>query len=262
MFFVLSKLFWFVAQPLNLSIILLLLGLLAAWLGRRRLAAWSTALAAFVLVLSTWTSFGALLLGPLEERYKRPSPAPQAVAGIIVLGGGFEGGINLVRGGYELNSGGDRFVETAILARRYPQARIVVSGGSGALILDGDTDAATAPRLLTALGVAPERLILEDKSRNTHENAVFTRDLVKPAAGETWLLVTSAFHMPRSMGLFRKVGFDVTPWPTDYRTTGREGVGLFTDNPIDSIQTTSMAVREWIGLIAYRLSGRIDSILP
>lgn len=262
MFFVLSKLFWFVAQPLNLSIILLLLGLLAAWFGRRRLAAWSTALAAFVLVLSTWTSFGALLLGPLEERYKRPSPAPQAVAGIIVLGGGFEGGINLVRGGYELNSGGDRFVETAVLARRYPQARIVVSGGSGALILDGDTDAATAPRLLTALGVAPERLILEDKSRNTHENAVFTRDLVKPAAGETWLLVTSAFHMPRSMGLFRKAGFDVTPWPTDYRTTGQEGVGLFTDNPIDSIQTTSMAVREWIGLIAYRLSGRIDMILP
>ncbi len=105
-------------------------------------------------------------------------------------------------------------------------------------MVDGDTDAATAPRMLTALGVAPERLILEGKSRDTFENAQFTKGMVKPAPGETWLLVTSAFHMPRSMGLFRKAGFDVTPWPVDYRTTGKEGFGLAHDNPIDSLEIT------------------------
>jgi uncharacterized SAM-binding protein YcdF (DUF218 family) len=130
------------------------------------------------------------------------------------------------------------------------------------LILKGEGDADTAPRLLTALGVAPERLILENRSRNTHENAVFTKELVTPKAGETWLLVTSAFHMPRSMALFRKAGFEVRPWPVDYRTSGVEGFGVFRDNAADALQNTTVAIREWIGLLAYWLSGRIDEPFP
>ncbi|RUZ14830.1 YdcF family protein, partial [Mesorhizobium sp. M7A.F.Ca.US.007.01.2.1] len=211
--------------------------------------------------LSAWTSLGAMMLNPLEERFQRP-PLPEKVDGIVVLGGGFEGAINLARGGYELNSSGDRMVETAILARRFPTAKVVVSGGTGALFLDGEGDAATAPRLLTALGVAADRMILENKSRNTYENAVFTKELVTPKPGETWLLVTSAFHMPRAKALFDKAGFATVPWPVDYRTSGREGVGLFRDNPADSLQATTMAIREWIGLFAYWLSGRIDQPFP
>ncbi|RUU72969.1 YdcF family protein, partial [Mesorhizobium sp. M7A.T.Ca.TU.009.01.3.1] len=168
-------------------------------------------------------------------------PLPAKVDGIVVLGGGFEGAINLARGGYELNSSGDRMVETAVLARRFPTAKVVVSGGTGALFLDGEGDAATAPRLLTALGVAADRLILENKSRNTYENAVFTKELVTPKPGETWLLVTSAFHMPRAKALFDKAGFATVPWPVDYRTSGKEGIGLFRDNPADSLQATNMA---------------------
>lgn len=262
MFFYLSKIFWFFIQPLNLSIFLVFVGLLAMSLGRRRLAAGGASAAFLVLVLSAWTSLGALMLNPLEERFQRPASLPEKVDGIVVLGGGFEGAINLARGGYELNSGGDRFVETAVLARRFPNARVLVSGGTGAILLDGEGDADTAPRLLVALGVAPERLILENKSRNTAENAQFSKELVNPQPGETWLLVTSAFHMPRSVGLFRKVDFAVVPWPADYRTSGREGVSLFADNEIDALQNTTVAVREWIGLLAYWLSGRIDTVLP
>lgn len=258
MFFVVSKIFWFVAQPLNLAILLIATGLLLVRLGRRRtgLAALGTALA--ILVLATWTSLGAILLNPLEERYQRPDPAPGDVAGIVVLGGGFEGAINLARGGYELNSAGDRFVETAVLARRYPQARVVVTGGMGSLVLDGEGDGDTAPRLLEALGVGRDRLILENRSRDTYENALFTSRLVQPKPGETWLLVTSALHMPRAMALFEKVGFPVVAWPADYRTSGREGIGLFSDNANDSLQNTSLGLREWIGLLAYWLAGRIE----
>jgi uncharacterized SAM-binding protein YcdF (DUF218 family) len=261
MFFYLSKVFWFFIQPLNLTIFLLLAGLIAAMIGRRRLAATVSVLAFLILALSAWTSLGAMMLNPLEERFPRP-PLPDKVDGIVVLGGGFEGAINLARGGYELNAGGDRMVETAVLARRFPQAKVVVSGGTGELFLDGEGDAATAPRLLTALGVASERLILENKSRNTYENAVFTKALVTPRPGETWLLVTSAFHMPRAEALFDKAGFATLPWPVDYRTSGREGIGLFRDNPADSLQATTMAIREWIGLFAYWLSGRIDRPFP
>lgn len=261
MFFYLSKVFWFFVQPLNLTIFLLLAGLVAAMIGSRRLAVTGSVLAFLILGLSAWTSLGAMMLNPLEERFARP-PLPEKVDGIVVLGGGFEGAINLVRGGYELNSGGDRMVETAILARRFPTARVVVSGGTGELFLEGEGDAATAPRLLTALGVTADRLILENKSRNTYENAVFTKGLVTPKPGETWLLVTSAFHMPRAKALFDKAGFATIPWPVDYRTTGREGIGLFRDNPADSLQVTTMAIREWIGLFAYWISGRIDQPFP
>lgn len=261
MFFVLSKIFWFFLQPVNLAIFLLVIGLLAAFFGRRRLAMLGGASAAIILVAATWTSLGALLLGPLEDRFQRPE-LPQTIDGVVVLGGGLEGQINLARGGYELNSSGDRFVETAVLARRFPEARIVVSGGIGALLLPGEADADTALRLFTALGVSPQRLILENKSRDTYENALFSKEMVQPGLGETWLLVTSAFHMPRSMALFRKAGFDVLPWPVDYRTAGDEGVGLFTDNAIDSLQATTLGLREWIGLVAYWLSGRIDSPFP
>ncbi|MGE0499908.1 MAG: YdcF family protein [Rhizobiaceae bacterium] len=262
MFFYLSEMFWFVAQPLNLAIVLLGLGFLICLFGRRRAGLGAFILAFLILGIATWTSAGALALGVLENRFPRPAEPPAGIAGIVVLGGGFEGAINQARGGYELNSGGDRFVETAILARRYPQAKVLVSGGSGAVMLDGEADADTAPRLLEALGVGPERLILENRSRNTHENALFSKELANPQPGEAWLLVTSAFHMPRSMALFRRAGFEVVAWPTDYRTSGVEGIGLFRDNPIDSMQNASMALREWIGLVAYRFTGRIDDLLP
>lgn len=261
MFFYLSKIFWFFAQPLNFAIFLLAAGLVFSFFGRRRLFRAAVMASLLILALSTWTSLGSLMLNPLEERYQRPQQ-PEAVAGIVVLGGGFEGAINLARGGYELNAGGDRFVETAVLARHYPNAKIVISGGSGALMLDGEGDADTASRLLEALGVSRDRMVLENCSRNTFENAQFSKEMVTPKPGETWLLVTSAFHMPRSMALFAKAGFPVIAWPVDYRTSGQEGVGLFTDNPADSLQNTTMAMREWIGLTAYWLSGRIDGPFP
>ncbi len=262
MFFYLSKMFWIFAQPINLIGILVLTGIVLALLRFRRAGLLFSFLGLAVLALGAWTSLGAILLHPLEDRFQRPAPAPTQVAGIVVLGGGFEGGVNLARGGYELNASGDRFVEAAILARRYPQARVVVTGGTGALMLGGEGDGDTAPRLLAALGVAPERMVLETRSRNTHENALFTREMVAPEQGETWLLVTSAFHMPRSVGLFRKAGFDVVPWPVDYQTAGTETFGPAQDNPMDSLRNLSIAIREWIGLVAYRATGRIDHILP
>ena len=262
MFFYLSKIFWAVAQPLNFAILLLFLALLLMLFRMKRLAATATALAALVLIVPAWTSIGPLMLNPLEERFQRPAQLPDRIDGIVVLGGGFEGAINMVRGGYEIASAGDRFVETAVLALRHPEARIVVSGGTGALIFEGEGDADTAARFFAAFGIAHDRLILENRSRNTAENAAFSKELVDPRPGQNWLLVTSAFHMPRAVGLFRKTDFPVIPWPADYRTSGKEGIGFFRDNPADLLQTTTLAMREWIGLFGYWMSGRIDTLLP
>jgi uncharacterized SAM-binding protein YcdF (DUF218 family) len=263
MFFYVSKAFWFFAQPFNFALFVLAAGLIATLLGRKRLAAVATLVATLVLAVCAWTSLGALLMHPLEERFHKPAELPEHVDGIVVLGGGLEGAINLVRGGYEMNSGGDRFVEAVLLARRFPQAKILVSGGVGTVLAESEGDADTAVRFLSAFGIPRERLIFEDRSRNTAENAAFSKQMVNPKPEENWLLVTSAFHMPRSVGLFRKVGFPVIPWPVDYRTTGQERFGLFTDDdPLDSLQITSVAVREWIGLAGYWLAGYIDTIFP
>ena len=123
MFFYVSKIFWFLIQPLNLAIFLLALSLLLLWFRWRKMGGFAAVLSFLVLALSAWTSLGALMLTPLEERFQRPPP-PDRVAGIVVLGGGFEGAINLARGGYDMNSGGDRFVEAAALALEAVQAAL------------------------------------------------------------------------------------------------------------------------------------------
>lgn len=262
MFHLFSAIFWALAQPLSLAALLVVLSVILQIVNQRRLAVAAGFMSFLILVVSAWTTAGALLLHPLEGRFTRPAEMPSRVDGIVVLGGGFEGAINLARGGYELNSSGDRFVEAAILARRFPQARVVVSGGSGSVFLAGEGDAATAPRLLTALGVARERIEIENRSRDTFENARYSRLLVDPQSGETWLLVTSAFHMPRAVGAFRQAGFPVVPWPVDYKTSGRERPGPAEDNALDSLRNTSIAIREWIALAAYRLAGRTPTLLP
>lgn len=262
MFHLASVIVWALIQPLNLVGLLVAATVVTALFRWRRLSVSLGVLALAVLTLSAWTTLGALLLHPLESRFARPDTPPAAVDGIIVLGGGFEGSINAARGGYELNSSGDRFVEAAVLARRYPDARLVVAGGSGAVFLTGEGDGQTAPRLLRALGVAKERLVLEKRSRDTYENAVETKRLVTPRPGETWLLVTSAFHMPRAIGTFRAVDFAVEAWPADYRTAGTERPGLAADNAIDSLENTTVALREWLALAAYRFTGRTGTLLP
>jgi uncharacterized SAM-binding protein YcdF (DUF218 family) len=148
------------------------------------------------------------------------------------------------------------------LARRYPSARLVFTGGSAGLLGEGPPEAIGARKLWLSLGVPAERMTFEEKSRNTWENAVFTRDLVKPKPGEIWLLVTSAWHMPRSVGIFRHLGFDVIPYPVAYRTFGDERDFLLSPSMTDRIFMFDFGIREWVGLLAYRLAGKTDALFP
>ncbi len=156
----------------------------------------------------------------------------------------------------------DRIIAAAALARRYPNARVVFSGGSANLISNDAREADYAGAIFESLGIAKSRLIMERQSRNTQENAEFSKALVAPKAGERWLLVTSAFHMPRSVGLFRKAGFDVEPYPVDWRVGGRDDLFTFTSIAVDGLARTDLAVREWMGLLAYRATGKINELLP
>lgn len=262
MFFVFSKIFWLIVQPVSLAILLGVVGLLLSFTRWRRLSRASVLIAIVVLFTSAFTTLGYVLVQPLEAAFQRPGAPPSDVTGIIVLGGGMDAEVNEVRGGYELNRAGDRFVEALRLAALYPAARIVVTGGLADIDQSGEPEAVAGERFFLDMGVARERLVLEPGSRNTAENAQLTKAMIEPKPGETWLLVTSAFHMPRSVGLFRKAGFPVVPWPTDYRSGGTETLGLTLHQPAENVTVTTLAIREWIGLAAYYLTGRIDELLP
>ncbi len=259
MFLIVSKIFWAVAQPLAAGLLLIVVGL-GLSIKYRRSGSILAAMGVLLLGISSFTTAGALLIRPLEERFERPA-LPEQVGAIIMLGGASDGTISAARQVSELNPAGDRFAETLRLAQLYPQAKIVVSGGVSLTMAGGESEAKTAQRFFLGLGIAPDRLVLEDQARNTQENAEFSKSLLEGIAGPK-LLVTSAFHMPRSMGLFRKAGIAVLPWPTDYRSSGQEGFGIEVTQPVDNLMTLSTAVREWVGLVAYRWTGKIDEGFP
>lgn len=248
-------------QPLSVAVLLLVLGLALSWLRRRWVSRSFIGLSLLILILCCFTTLGYVVITPLENRFVRP-PEPARVDGIVVLGGAMDGDVYAVRGGWELTRSGDRYVEALRLALKHREAKIVVAAGPAALVPELEPEALAAERFFADFGISGERVILDQRSRNTEENAVFAKELAGAGAGETWLLVTSAFHMPRSVGLFRRAGFSVVPWPADYMASGSEGIGLQLDNPVESVTVTTTALREWTGLLGYYLVGKIDEVLP
>ena len=150
---------------------------------------------------------------------------------------------------------------TVELARRYPNARIIFSGGDGSLVYGGN-ESDGALRLFERLGLAPSRVMVEDQSRNTFENALFSKRIAAPKAGERWLLVTSAYHMPRAMGIFQAAGFQLEPYPVDWRTRGVEDALRPFPTLAEGLRRTDTAMREWAGLVVYRLNGRSSELFP
>lgn len=259
--FALSKILWFPARPGHFALIVGFLGLLLVWRGRRS-GRWLVLASLGFFLMLVATPVNQWLLLPLEDRFPRPAAVPERVDGIIVLGGAVDQNITEARGIPSLNGAAERMTEGVVLANRYPGARIVFTGGQGSFVHGSVTEADVARQLWTAMGIPPERVIYEDQARNTHENAVFTRRLVEPKPGEVWLLVTSASHMPRSVGVFRAAGWrDIVPWPVNYRS-GHTWQAWY-DAPFpERLGQFEWAFREWIGLMAYRLMGRTESVLP
>jgi len=255
MSFVLSKLVWGLVAPGSL----LFLMILVAWVAARRWPRLSSFALGGALLLSgllMLTPIGKIAIAPLENRFP-PAPPTIQPDGIIVLGGSIA--FDAEHSSAQLNGSAERITELVALARRFPDARLVFTGGSGVVRNQQASEAAAVAPLLFEMGVPPSRIVFEGESRNTWENALFTRDLVKPQPGETWLLVTSAWHMPRSMGIFRRTGWNVVAWPVDYRSGDREWLHFDMPNELDAL---SWAQKEYIGLFAYRLMDRTDALFP
>lgn len=262
MFFFLSKTLGFFAIPSNVLISIGIIGVVLLCTRFRRLASWLIVTSVVLIAVSGYSPLGNILILPLEQRFPAWDTSRGPPDGIVVLGGAIDPAISMARGAVALNDAGERITAAAELARRYPNARIIFSGGSGSLLADAPSEAPAAVREFEALGIAHERITAEEQSRNTVENAVFSRLLADPKPGERWLLVTSAFHMPRAIGTFRAAGFAVEAYPVDWRTRGPiDAERPFTELPIGLMQT-DVAVHEWAGLAVYWLTGRTSELFP
>ena len=262
MFFVLSKTFGIMLLPANFLIGLGLLGVLLlatrwALLGRKLMA-----VAIVLLAIGGFSPFGNWVLYPLEQRFPPWDASQGAPDGIVVLGGPIDPDLSLVHGVPVIGPGADRLIAAAALARHYPNARLIYTGGSATLISGDEREADYALQVFENLGVARGRVELERRARNTWENAEFAKAIAAPKSGERWLMVTSAYHMPRAVGVFRKAGFAVEPYPVDWRVGGREDLWTFRKFAMDGLAIVEVSVREWIGLAAYWISGKSSGFFP
>jgi uncharacterized SAM-binding protein YcdF (DUF218 family) len=265
MLFTLSKVLTALLLPSSLAALAIAVGL---WLltrgARRRLGAKLAIGGLAYLMVAGIVPVGNALILPLEQHFagvERPK-AEDRIDGIIILGGFEDGWVSAGRGGLAVNESAERLTEGLRLARQHPEAKVVFTGGVGGLWPGGLEATRAVAAFLRDAGIEEDRLVLEGRSRNTQENVLYTAELISRNPGDRWVLVTSAYHMPRSVGIFRKHGFDVIPYPVDYRTRGVEDLRRLFESIPAGLQRTDLAVKEWAGLIAYRLMGRIDSIFP
>jgi uncharacterized SAM-binding protein YcdF (DUF218 family) len=262
MFFILSKTLGILTVPSHVITLLAVagFGLLCTRFARagRRFLAVSLVLFVVLGILPV----GRALILILEERFPPWADQGRAPDGIIILGGAIDPEASAARGMVQMDGNAERLIEIARLARRFPDARIVFTGGSANLLLAGPPESAFVLDLFESFGIPRSRVTLEERSRNTVENARFTKALIGPKPGERWLMVTSAIHMPRAMGVFRKADFPVEAYPVDWRTGGWSGWWRGPVWPLNGLNATDFAAKEWIGLLSYRVAGYIPDLLP
>ncbi|MGY8998824.1 MAG: YdcF family protein [Rhodospirillales bacterium] len=261
MFFYLSKVLWFIADPGNLLLIAICTSAVLAWTKWIRAAKIVMTTTAIVAIVLTILPIGKMVFANLENRFPAVKVLPENIDGIITLGGVVNQFMTKDRKQLAIGGAVERLTEFARLSSLFPEAKLVFTGGSGVLGAQTLKEADVIGPLLQNLGLDPNRVILENQSRNTAENASFTKELLKPRMDQRWLVITSAFHMPRAMGSFRQAGWNAIAYPVDYHTLSNPNLslGFSLRNGLNSL---SAAIHEWAGLTFYWLSGRTNELYP
>jgi uncharacterized SAM-binding protein YcdF (DUF218 family) len=261
-FFVLSKTIGIMLLPTNFLVGIGLLGailLATRWavLGRRLMLA-----SVVLLAICGFSPLGNLMLYSLEQRFPPWDATQGAPDGIVVLGGPIDPDLSAAHGVPVTSAAADRLIMAAALGRQYPNLRIIYTGGSANLISGDAREADYAGQVFESLGTPKAQLMMERRARNTLENAEYSKAIAAPKAGERWLLVTSAYHMPRAVGVFRQAGFAVEPYPVDWRVGGRGDLLSFHKFAVDGLSNVEVSFREWLGLVAYRITGKTSELFP
>jgi len=255
--FVFSKVLWQLIEPSHVIVGLIVLGIVL-WRTKWARLGYLLAIAGISLFIGiVFLPIPNLLLASLEDRFPFPRHLPDRVDGVIVLGGAIAPLQSAARGIPSLNDAAERLTTFVKLARLYPAAEKVFTGGNGTLEWSRLSEADVAKQLFADLGLDTQKIEFEAKSRNTYENVLFSKELVHAASDQTWILITSAQHMPRSVGIFRKLGWPVIPYPVSYKSDGD-----FFGDVGGALSAVDGAAHEWVGLISYRILDRTDALFP
>ncbi|HPF78830.1 MAG TPA: YdcF family protein [Alphaproteobacteria bacterium] len=250
-----------IATPLSLLWIMVAIGFaLRFW--KRQWGNRLLILSGIIFLTVGFLPIGYNMVVFLENQYERPDPMPDKVDGIIVLGGAFNSGVSEKRGMMAANGNINRMIDFVDLMKKYPKATAIFAGGTGNIYNPERKEADDAKAFLEMMGISLKNVIFERQSRNSYENIKFSQDLVKPKNGETWILVTSAFHMGRSMGVFKKLNWDVIAYPSGPKTTGEY---ILMPQPLGvsgSFYMLSTALKEFIGSAIYYFSGKSAFLFP
>lgn len=243
--------------PAKILLFMLAAGMILLRTKRYIVGRWLVSISTGLVLVLSWGPLGYGLLRGLENRFPIPTELPPKLEGIMVLAGAERGDITKIRGQPTLNDGGERLIAFMSLARRYPEAKLLFVGGNGE-VMNLNFPEKTVVLLFEQMGLDPARIIFESQSRNTVEGAINSYKLVNPQKGENWILITSAFHMPRSVGVFRKAGWEVIPYPADFRLSDELDFSLNLENLVGF----SAWFHEWLGILIYWLTGKTSEFLP
>lgn len=261
MFFVLSKLFWTLIQPLNALCVLGLLGFLIRF--KWDMAGQRLMNTALILIMTLGIlPVGPLLTSWLERQYPTPSTLPARIDGIIVLGGAFNAALTASSGHIVANDQIDRVLCFAQIAKAHPEARLVFSGGAGDIANPEAMESHDARMFFKLVGLGDRKIIYEEKSRNTYENVLYTMEMINPKNKENWVVTTSAYHMSRTMGVFESFDWRVIPYQCDPKTDGTYNQLNRLPSVTGNFHLLNLSLKEIIGSIVYYLSGKSAFILP
>ncbi len=258
MYEIVSKVGWAITQPAHIVLLMLCIGVALLWTRWPYTGRWLASIGATLLIVAAVLPLAAWITQPLEDRFPALDP-PSRADGIIVLGGATRPTVTAARGRASVGANAERLLSFVTLAKRYPNAKLLFLGGSDRLGGEPLSQADVARTVLSDMGLDVGRVVFEGESKNTYQNALFGRDLVLPVPGEVWILITSASHMPRAVGVFRRLGWPVVAYPVGFRTGGGSSFGFRLAGGLNGL---SSATREWVGLFVYRILGRSSAFYP
>ncbi len=258
MFHYVSKFASLFLQPLNWIAILLVAGVVLLFVRSQRLRSFGRTLcagAALLLLLAGWHPLPEALISALEDRHAPPTSDLSGFTGMVVLGGVFSAYDGRDRIQPALGCAGDRVVVPVPLMNQYRNMLLLFTGGAAFPAPPIQAEATAARTYFERMGTDMSRVLFESQSRDTYENATFSRHVPTVDASKPWLLITSASHMTRALATFRKAGWNVTPYPVNYYSM--YDTQWLSYSFFRGIEAWRLAIYEYLGLAVYRLTGRL-----
>lgn len=259
MTFYLSKVFWFLFNPFNLIIIFLIFGFFSYKFKKFFLANFF-----YYISLSFFLIFAILPTGPylvyfLEKDFHKTNYYPEKLDGILILSGATNPFLTKEYDQINLGEGAERLIESYFLIKKFPNVKIIFSGGAAYLGYPEITDSSAAKKFYKDMGLDISKIYFENKSRNTFENLFLSKNYAQPKKNENWLLISSAFHLRRALNVGDELDWKLIPYPTDFRQS-KKFIFKFSFDFFYNLSQSNLALHEWLGIFYYYLSNKTSKI--